>query len=187
MDVFQAIRTLRAVRQYTEQPIPKETVMRILEAGRWAGSAKNTQPWRFIVVKERGTLNRLAGCGNYASHLHEAPLAIVVVTEPSARGEFDSGRAIQNMMLAAWGDGVGSCIASMHRAADAKRVLGIPDGFVLQQVVAFGYPRLDVEPTINGLPLKDVLKSTGRKRLEDIVNNEKWEGESQKDAHARIT
>ncbi len=176
MNVLKAIRTLRAVRQYIDQPIPDETLMRILEAGRWAGSAKNTQPWRFIIVKERSTLNRLAGCGNYASHLHEAPLAIVVVTEPSARGDFDSGRAIQNMMLAAWGDGVGSCIASMHRAADAKRVLGIPDGFALQQVVAFGYPQPGVEPTIDGLPLKDVLKSTGRKPLEDMVYHEKWAG-----------
>ena len=55
---------------------------RILEAGRWAGSAKNTQPWRFIVVRNRETLNRLSGCGNYASHLREAPLAIVVVQVP---------------------------------------------------------------------------------------------------------
>ncbi len=176
MDVFQAIKTLRAVRQYIDQPIPDETLTRILEAGRWAGSAKNTQPWRFIVVKQRDTLNRLAGCGNYASHLCEAPFAIVVVTEPPARGDLDSGRAIQNMMLAAWGDGVGSCIASMHRAADAKRLLGIPDGFALQQVIAFGYPQPGVVPTINGQPLKAVLKSTGRKLLADLVYYEKWGG-----------
>jgi nitroreductase len=176
MDVFQAIKTLRAVRQYTDQPVGEETLTCILEAGRWAGSAKNTQPWRFIVVRNGETLNRLAGCGSYASHLREAPLAIVVVSEPSSRGDFDSGRAIQNMMLAAWGDGVGSCIASMHREADAKRVLGIPDGFKLQQVVAFGYPRPGVVPTIEGKPLAAVLASTGRKPLADLVFQEKWGG-----------
>jgi nitroreductase len=76
------------------------------------------------------------------------------------------------MMLAAWGEGVGSCIASMHRDADAKGVLGIPDRLKLQQVVAFGYPRPNVVPTIEGKPLKDVLASTGRKPLQDIVYNE---------------
>src|SRR5574340_1573147 len=108
MDIFQAIKTLRAVRQYTDQPIGDECLGRILEAGRWAGSAKNTQPWRFIVVRNRETLARLSACGNYASHLRDAALAIVVVTEPSFRGDFDSGRAVENMMLSAWGDGIGS-------------------------------------------------------------------------------
>ncbi len=176
MDVFHAIKTLRAIRQYTEQPVGDETVTRMLEAGRWAGSAKNTQPWRFIVVRNRETLDRLADCGGYASHLREAPLAIVVVSEPTSRGDFDSGRAIENMMLAAWGDGVGSCIASMHREADAKRVLCIPDAFKLQQVVAFGYPRPGVVPTIGGKPLTAVLASTGRKPLADLVFQEQWRG-----------
>ncbi len=175
MDVFQAIKMMRAVRQYSDQSVSEETITRILEAGRWAGSTKNTQPWRFIVVQNRDTLNRLAGCGSYASHLREASLAIVVVTEPSARGDFDSGRAIQNMMLAAWGDRVGSCIASMHRETDAKRILGIPETFKLQQVVAFGYPRPGVAPTIEGKPLGAVLASTGRKPLANLVYRENWE------------
>ncbi|HEX9076173.1 MAG TPA: nitroreductase family protein, partial [Anaerolineae bacterium] len=88
------------------------------------------------------------------------------------RADFDSGRAIQNMMLAAWGEGVGSCIASMHREADAKVVLGILDHLKLQQVIDFGYPRPNVVPTIEGKPLKDVLASTGRKPLKDIVYKE---------------
>ncbi len=175
MNIFEAIKSLRAVRQYTDQPVGEEIVTRILEAGRWAGSSKNTQPWRFIVVRNCETLNRLAGCGNYASHLRDAPLAIVVVSEPSSRGDFDSGRAIENMMLAAWGDGVGSCIASMHREADAKRILGIPDTHRLQQVVAFGYPCPGVVPTIEGKPLAAVLASTGRKPLGDLVFQEQWE------------
>lgn len=174
MDVYRAITSLRAVRQYSNLPIAEEIVTRILEAGRWAGSAKNTQPWRFIVVRNRDTLNRLAACGNYATHLREAPLAIIVVCEPSTRGDFDSGRAIENMMLAAWGEGVGSCIASMHREADAKRIVGIPDTHKLQQVVAFGYPLPGVAPTIGGKPLGSVLASTGRKPLAELVFQEKW-------------
>ncbi len=177
MDVLEAIKTMRAVRQYTEKPLPDEIVTSILQAGRWAGSAKNVQPWKFIVVKKRETLDSLAQCGSYASHLKEAPCAIVVVTDPLGRPEFDSGRAVQNMMLAAWGEGVGSCIASMHREAEAKAVLGIPENMKLQQVIAFGFPLEGVIPTIEGKPLKDVLATTGRKPLGSIVYYEKWRGE----------
>ena len=174
MDVYRAIKTMRAVRQYTDQSVGDEIITRILQAGRWAGSAKNTQPWQFVIVKERKTLNQLAGCGRFSSHLREAACAIVVVTETTLRAEFDSGRAIENMMLAAWGDGVGSCIASMHQEADAKKVLGIPEHLNLQQVIAFGYPRPDVTPTIEGKPLPDVLAQMGRRTLDEIVHREKW-------------
>lgn len=172
MNISEAIKTMRAVRQYTEQNVPDQVVTKILKAGQWAGSAKNVQPWKFIVIRNRDTLHRLSQCGSYASHLKEAPCAVVVVTEPSSRADFDSGRTVQNMMLAAWGEGVGSCIASMHREADAKALLGIPDHLKLQQVISFGFPRPNVVPTIEGKPLKDVLASTGRKPLQDIVYNE---------------
>lgn len=176
MDVFQAIKTMRAVRQYANKLIGDDVLSRILESGRWAGSAKNTQPWHFIVIRSRRTLDGLATCGSYASHLREAPLAIVVVTDPAGRGDFDSGRAIQNMMLAAWGEGVGSCIASMHREEQAKGILGIPPSRKLQQVIAFGYPQPNVEPKIEGKLLKDVLASVGRKPLAEMVSYEKWAG-----------
>lgn len=175
VDIERAIKTMRAVRQYTEDPIPEDVVTRVLQAGRWAGSAKNTQPWKFVVVADRQLLDRLAGCGTYASHLKDAPLGIAIVTETTPRADFDSGRAIQNMMLAAWNAGVGSCIASMHREADARQILGIPDGLKLQQMIAFGYPRPDVVPTIEGMPLKDVLASVGRKPLQDLVYRNRWE------------
>lgn len=174
MDVYRAIKTMRAVRQYTEQSVDDEIITRILEAGRWAGSAKNTQPWQFVVVEQREMLNRLAACGTYASHLREAAFAIVVVTETMPRADFDSGRAIQNMMLAAWNDGIGSCIASMHREADAKKILGIPEHLKLQQAIAFGYPRPNVTPTIEGKPLKDVLAAMGRHPLAKIAHHERW-------------
>jgi len=174
MDTFRAIKTLRAVRQYANQPIDDAIITRILDAGRWAGSSKNTQPWQFVVVKNRATLNRLAECGTFASHLRDAAFAIVVVAETTPRADFDSGRAVQNMLLAAWNDGVGSCIASMHREQDAKKILGIPAHLKLQQAIAFGYPQPDVTPTIEGKPLKDVLAKLGREPLDEIVHREKW-------------
>ncbi len=174
MDIYRAIKTMRAVRQYTDQSVGEEIITRILEAGRWSGSSKNTQPWQFIVVKNRETLSRLAECGRFSSHLRDAAFAIIIVTEPTARADFDSGRAIQNMMLAAWNDGVGSCIASMHQETEAKKILGIPENLKLQQSIAFGYPRLNVTPTIEGKPLSDVLAALGRKPLDEIVHRERW-------------
>jgi len=172
--VFRAIRTMRAVRQFIEKKVDDETVTQVLEAGRWAGSAKNIQPWKFIVIKDRITLGRLAQCGRYASHLSEAAFAVVIVSEPAPIAEFDSGRAAQNMMLAAWSLGVGSCIATMDQEDDAKKVLGMPNDKKLHQAISFGYPDVGVTPTIEGKPPREVLASMGRKPLSEIVRYEHW-------------
>jgi nitroreductase len=165
---------MRAIRQFEKRRVDEDIIKRILEAGRWAGSAKNVQPWHFVVVKDRQTLNCLAQCGKYASHLRQAEIAIIIVTRPIPHAEFDSGRAAQNMMLTAWQYGVGSCIATLHEQEGAKKALRIPEEFEICQAISFGYPRFDVEPAIEGRPLKDVLASIGRKPLTEIVHEEKW-------------
>ncbi len=174
MDTYTTIKSLRAVRQYTTEPIAEEQIQRMLQAARWAGSSKNNQPWSFVVIKDPQTLALLSKCGNYAGHLRQAPLAIAVVTGPAARADFDSGRACENMMLAAWGEGIGSCVTSMHDEAKAKQVLGIPDSLKLQQVITFGHPRPETQATIEGKPLRSVLASTGRRPLAEMVHKEKW-------------
>jgi len=163
---------MRAVRQFLNREVGDGIVDRILEAGRWSGSSKNTQPWHFILIRKRETLNELAKCGYYASHLREAAFAVGVVSKPGS--DFDSGRCIQNMMLAAWGEGVGSCIASMHHESKAKKLLGVPLNLRMEYVISFGYPRPGVTATIEGKPLKDVLASLGRKPLNQLVHYEKW-------------
>lgn len=169
MDTLEAIRTLRSVRDFdTTRAVSDEIITRILKAGRWSGSSKNTQPWQFIVIKKRETMNALAKCGNYAEHLTRANFAIGIVTEESKRGEYDAGRCSQNMMLAAWNEGVGSCIASMHREADAKKVLNIPDDWTIQLILSFGYPSSQAAKAMAS-PRKG-----GRKALEEMVRWEKW-------------
>ncbi len=169
MDAYKTIISLRAVRQFDlDKPISAEVLQRILQAGRMSGSSKNTQPWWFIVVRERETLTALAKCGDFAQHLAGAMLAIAIVFDPQFyRGEFDSGRAAQNMLLAAWADGVGSCIASMHREDDTKSVLGVPDPYRLQHIISFGYPL----PVTQNLPIVPQRK---RKPLAEIVMRERW-------------
>ena len=175
MDTYKTVISLRAVRQFQDRPVPDAALHHILQAGRMSGSSKNTQPWWFIVIRDAATRQALSRCGDYASHLIGAPLAIAIVFDPQYyRGEFDSGRAAQNMMLAAWADGIGSCIASMHREDEAKAVLGVPQEYRLEHVISFGYPALQPDNTIEGKPRDRVLKRVGRKPMEDIVRREKW-------------
>ncbi len=173
MEAYQAIKTLRSVRHFLDKPVPEEVLNRILEAGRWTGSAKNVQPWQFIVIRNRETLAQLAGCGQFASHLRGAAVGVVVVTELGWPGTFDAGRAVQDMMLAAWAQGVGSCIASMHDANCARNLLDVPSD---RQVVAisFGYPQPDAPQTIEGRPRDQVLANVGRRPLNELVHWEKW-------------
>ena len=86
MNVSEAIRTKRAVRQYQGKPLPEEAVFTILNAGRRAQSSKNTQPWQFIAIRDRRRLEKLAECGTYASHLSGAALGVAILTpDPSQR------------------------------------------------------------------------------------------------------
>jgi len=175
MEAYQTILSLRSVRQFQRKPIPDDTLHHILQAGRMSGSSKNSQPWWFIVVREPETRMRLSRCGDFASHVAGAPLAIAIVFDPQFyRGEFDSGRAAQNMMLAAWADGIGSCIASMHREDDAKAVLAVPKELRLEHVISFGYPVPQALETIEDQPREKVLKRVGRRPMEDIVRHERW-------------
>jgi nitroreductase len=174
MDAFEVIMTHRAVRHFLTRPVPHHIIMRILQAGRWAGSSKNTQPWHFIVVRSPETLDQLSRCGHYASHLRGASIAVVVVTEPGLRSAFDAGRAIQNMMLAAWADEVGSCIAALHEEERARNILGVPEDLAVEYAISFGYPDPGAPATIEGRPREEVLAQLGRRPLEKIVHWEKW-------------
>ncbi len=167
METFECIRTCRAVRQFNSQPVPDEVLKRILQAGRWSGSSKNSQPWQLVVVRDRDRLRRLAECGPYAGHLRDAQFGIAIAVEPTAgAGEFDAGRIAQNLQLEAWNEGVGSCIAAMYEEDKAKSILGVPKQMGMWCVISFGYPA--EKPARTGLP------GTGRKKLEDIVHWDQW-------------
>lgn len=165
MDVETAVRTQRAIRRFSDEPITDADLEPILNAGRRAQSSKNTQPWRFVVVRDRATLRRLSECGRYAGHLAGANVAIALV-ETDDRAEFDLGQAAALMMLVAWSRGIGSCIASMHDSERAKQVLGIPPELGFWTAISFGRPLAeDVERP---------LRRGGRQRLDELVHYERW-------------
>jgi nitroreductase len=140
MDVFEAIRTMLAVRRYQDRPVPEATVRRILEAGRLAGSAMNRQPWHFVAVQDRERLRRLGALAASGPYVAEAPLAVVVAVEPTRFAVSDASRAIQSMMLAAWADGVGSNWVGFGGLDEAKRLLDVPAAYDVLAIVPFGYP-----------------------------------------------
>jgi nitroreductase len=140
MDVYEAVRTVLAVRQYQETPVPPEVVRRIVEAGHLTGSAKNAQPWHFVVVENHETLRQLGALARSGSYTAQAPLAIVVVIEKTPFAVSDASRAIQSMILAAWADGVGSNWVGFQGLTEVKALLGIPDELDLLAILPFGYP-----------------------------------------------
>ncbi len=140
MDVFDAVRTVLAVRHYRDAPVPPEIVRRIVEAGHLTASSMNKQPWHFILVENRDTLRRLAELAPTGPYIAEAPLAIVVAIDDTRFAVSDASRAIQSMILTAWAAGVGSNWVGFHGLDTVKPVLGIPDNLDVLAIVPFGYP-----------------------------------------------
>jgi nitroreductase len=168
--VYETVKAKRAVRQFTDAPLPEEVVKRILNAGRLSGSARNMQPWHFIAVQNRATLQALSTCGAFAGHLAGAALGVALATpDPFYRltVPFDLGRASQNMMLVAWEMGVGSVMATIYQPDKAREILGVPPELTIPWCLSFGYPVVDqTRPP--------VVRQGGRRKAEEVIHREKW-------------
>ncbi len=140
MDVFEAVRTVLAVRSYKEKPVPPETIRRIIQAGRLTGSSMNGQPWQFVVVENRETLRQLGRLARSGPYIAQAALAIVVAIERTEYAVSDASRAIQSMILTAWSDGISSNWVGFLGLAEVKPLLGIPDHLDVLAILPFGYP-----------------------------------------------
>ena len=170
MDVSEAIRTKRAVRQFRSDPLLDDAVRAILNAGRRAQSAKNTQPWQFIAIRDKEILKALSECGTWAGHLAGAALGVAILTpDPTAKFQtmFDAGQAAAFMQLAAWEMGVGSVPASIYEAEKARDILGFPPEWHLRIALSFGYSA--EEEKLSAAP-----KKGGRRSLDEVVHWDKW-------------
>jgi nitroreductase len=144
VDVFLAIASKREVRAYTDRALPEEAVRRLLEAGRLAGSSRNRQARRFVVLRD-GALERAAPTVHIPDNLLGAALAVAIVVRGKGPTSFDAGRAAQNMMLAASGDGIGSCPNGVADAEALAAILGQSDDEQVATVLSFGYPARPVD------------------------------------------
>jgi nitroreductase len=164
MDAYRAVVDKRDQRVYLPTPLPDQALRRILQAARMTGSSKNREPNRLVVVTSREGVRALGALSEWGKWLAHAA-AVVVIAQVEAH-EFDAGRCAQNMMIAAWADGIGSCPAHLPEA-EVARLLGIPKDVHVNRVIGFGY----VDPARAAAPRAVARR---RKPLEELVHRERW-------------
>lgn len=170
MDVFEALKMRRSVRAYEETPVPKEALKRILEAGRTSPSASNRQPWHFIVVTE-SEKRKVISKGPYAKFVTESPVVIVGLGDTKASPNWyivDVSIALENMVLAATAEGLGTCWIGGFIEDEVRQLLGIPENFKIVSLLSVGYPRQKQDA--GGRP----RLVRPRKSLQEITSSEKY-------------
>jgi nitroreductase len=144
MDAIQALRERRTVRVYEEnKPISRELIETIIDCGRFASTARNEQPWEFVVVTDAEHRKHIAGITQHGKHIANAPVCIAVLCSDTKYFIEDGSAATQNMLVAAWALGLGACwIAGDKKvyADDLRNFLGAPEGTKLVSLIALGYP-----------------------------------------------
>lgn len=143
MEVMDAIIERRSVRAYEDKPVPDDILMKILEAGRIAPSASNYQPWHFIIVKDHATRKGLSK-GRYAGFLKDTPVVIVGCGSKKIAEHWhkiDTTIALENMVLAATGEGLGTCWIGSFDEEDVKSILKIPEEWAVVAMLTLGYPK----------------------------------------------
>jgi nitroreductase len=172
MDTITAIRRVRVIRAYRDEPLTQDQLDALADAARKAGSSKNTQRWDFITIGDRESLRRLSGTTIYARHLPSAGGAIALVVPAPAPDHarsvlWDLGRAAQNVILAAWDMGIGSCPITVQDFELAADVLGLPADRQCQYLIALGWP---ADPA----DLTRPPRAGGRKGFDEVVHAERW-------------
>jgi nitroreductase len=167
VDVRLAIASRREVREYEPRPIPPEVERRILDAGRLSGSAQNRQPWRFAVVESADVRDRLADRVFAPGNVRGAALVVAIVLSGDRPASLDAGRAAQNMLLAAHGEGVGGCPNGMPDRDEAAEALGLGEGERPVIVLTFGYPARLRDPESRSA--EEWSARANRKPLDELV------------------
>jgi nitroreductase len=172
------IRRVSQIRQYSGEAVPDDVVDQLLELARWTGSAKNGQPWRFIVVRDKDRLGKLAALRPPIGWLAGAPLGIAIVLDGAEGmfGAYDEGRLTERLLTGATMLGYGGGTAwfgGPTQDAEAKRILGIPNELTARQIVMIGRPTSVKDPRPSG-PMR------GRKPISELVSYDTWGASKQK-------
>jgi nitroreductase len=172
VEAVEEVRKVRQARLFEAKPVPADVLEQLLEVARWTGSARNTQPWHFVVVTEKETLGELSQLRAPINWVADAPLAIAIVLDgpDSATVAYDEGRVSERLFVAARLLGLGGGTAWFgddSQQAAGKELLGIPADKVARSLVVLGYPTTtkDHRPNAN---------TGGRKPLSEIVSHERY-------------
>ena len=171
MDVFEAVQERRSIRAYQDKPVEREKLEKILEAGRLAPSARNTEPWHFIAVtdvEKRKVLSR----GIFAKFLSQTPLVIVACGDKKASPDWyaiDVSLAVENMILTATSEGLGTCCVGSFSEREVKEVLKIPENFEVLLLLAVGYAQEKLDLSSR---LLNLIRT--RKTLSEVASEEEF-------------
>lgn len=165
MDPYAAIVSKRDIRHYTAEPIPDDVLGRVLQAGRMAGSAKNMEANRLVVVRDQDVQDALAEAGDFSAWIGAAPVIIGIATPDEFTRLFDVGRAAQNMMIAAHAEGLGTCPVTLHHQDRARAAIGLPEDWAMEMIITVGWP----DPDRPESPLKRT-----RVPLDELVHHDRW-------------
>jgi nitroreductase len=166
LDTYLAVASKRDWRSYADRPVPEDVQRRILDGGRLAGSAVNKQPWLFVVVESGEAKERVAGLVYEHDNIATCAFAVAIATE-GGKYPLDVGRAMQNMFLVAWNEGVASCPNGMADQAEAAAALGLEDGRLPVNIPSFGYPKHPRDPESKST--EEWSAEANRKPLEELV------------------
>lgn len=164
MDAYQVVITKRDVRNFSPKDVPEDIRIRVLEAGRLCGTGKNIQHWRFVLVTDKQNLQRLAEASTTGMWVQGANFAVIVLTDPQLGfHKIDAGRAAEDMQLAAWSEGVVSCIYTGIKEQELRENFNVPEDLSPTVVVGFGYPATKITG-----------KRKNRKPLDQVAFLEKY-------------
>jgi nitroreductase len=173
-DAAQALRHVRQARLYDDKPVPDDVLEELLQIARWTGSARNTQPWEFIVITDKEQLKKISQVRTPINWVADAPLAIALVLngESPVTEAFDEGRVTERLLIGAHLLGLGGGTAWFGddaQEAQAKEILGIPAERTARSVITLGYPITFKDPRPNAV-------TGGRKLLAEIVSTGRYSG-----------
>ncbi len=164
MEIFQAIKSRKSVRVYSEKNVDKALIEKIIDAGRVAATARNEQPWEFVVTKNKEILKRIGVLCPNGTFAKDADSVICVFSKDTKYYIEDCSAATQNMLVAIEALGLGGCwIAGDKKdyAGEIGKMFGAPEGYRLVSMISLGYPKSSKDPK-------------PKKELKDLLHWEKW-------------
>ena len=160
-DFLEFIKNRRSIRSFQDKPIPENEIQMILEAGRWAPSASNKQPWEFYIIRDKEVLKEISKNAIYGRHIKRAPFAIAIIGKKTTSPNYyiqDTSLVSMTMMLMAWSLGIGTCWTGALDRKKVKGLLGLGENDYLLTVLPMGYIKGDVPKPSLRVALDQIIK-----------------------------
>lgn len=164
MDFFEAVKVRKSVREYSDRPVDRAIIEKILDAGRFAATARNEQPWEFVITQDKANLSKISDMAPNGAFAKDASFLILIFSKDTKYYLEDCSASTQNMLTAIEDLGLGGCWIAGDKKPyvdDVKAMFSMPDGFRLVSMIAAGYPKKETKPK-------------EKRQLKEMTHWEKW-------------